>query len=114
MRLTFEALIALIACIAMMRVGAANTTMLAIPFGKGFAFNLGWAFLLLGPFVIVAAGNPVNMTDGLDGLAIVPSTLAAGPFRLLPYLAGNAPFPSHLCNPFRPGADAPPPLRPGL
>ncbi|MFO1168659.1 MAG: phospho-N-acetylmuramoyl-pentapeptide-transferase [Rhodoblastus sp.] len=104
MRLTFEALIALIACIAMMRVGAANTTMLAIPFGKGFAFNLGWAFLLLGPFVIVAAGNSVNMTDGLDGLAIVPSMIAAGAFALIAYLAGNAIFSNYLGINFVPGA----------
>ncbi len=104
MRLSFEALIALIACIAMMRVGAANTTMLAIPFGKGFAFNLGWAFLLLGPFVIVAAGNSVNMTDGLDGLAIVPSMIAAGAFALIAYLAGNAIFSNYLGINFVPGA----------
>ena len=104
MRLSFEALIALIACIAMMRVGAANTTMLAIPFGKGFAFSLGWAFLLLGPFVIVAAGNSVNMTDGLDGLAIVPSMIAAGAFALIAYLAGNAIFSNYLGINFVPGA----------
>jgi len=104
MRLTFEGLIALIACIAMMRVGAANSTMLAIPFGKGFAFNLGWAFLLLGPFVIVAAGNSVNMTDGLDGLAIVPAMIAAGAFALIAYLAGNAIFSNYLGINFVPGA----------
>ena len=104
MRLSFEALIALIACIAMMRVGAANATMLAIPFGKGFAFSLGWGFLLFGPFVIVAAGNSVNMTDGLDGLAIVPSMIAAGAFALIAYLAGNAIFSNYLGINFVPGA----------
>ena len=104
MRLSFEALIALIACIAMMRVGAANATMLAVPFGKGFAVNLGYAFLLFGPFVIVAAGNSVNMTDGLDGLAIVPSMIAAGAFALIAYLAGNAIFSNYLGINFVPGA----------
>ena len=104
MRLSFEALIALIACIAMMRVGAANATMLALPFGKGFAFNLGYGFLLFGPFVIVAAGNSVNMTDGLDGLAIVPAMIAAGAFALIAYLAGNAIFSNYLAINFVPGA----------
>ena len=104
MRLSFEALIALIACIAMMRVGAANATMLALPFGKGFAFNLGLGFLLFGPFVIVAAGNSVNMTDGLDGLAIVPAMIAAGAFALIAYLAGNAIFSNYLAINFVPGA----------
>ncbi|MFO1135631.1 MAG: phospho-N-acetylmuramoyl-pentapeptide-transferase [Rhodoblastus sp.] len=103
MRLSFEALIALIACIAMMRVGAANATMLALPFGKGFAFNLGLGFLLFGPFVIVAAGNSVNMTDGLDGLAIVPAMIAAGAFALIAYLAGNAIFSNYLAINFVPG-----------
>ncbi|MFV0279570.1 MAG: phospho-N-acetylmuramoyl-pentapeptide-transferase [Rhodoblastus sp.] len=103
MRLSFEALIALIACIAMMRVGASNATMLALPFGKGFAFNLGYGFLLLGPFVIVAAGNSVNMTDGLDGLAIVPAMIAAGAFAIIAYLAGNAIFSNYLAINFVPG-----------
>ncbi len=103
MRLAFEAAIALIACIAMMRVGPANATMLALPFDKGFAFNLGYGFLLFGPFVIVAAGNSVNMTDGLDGLAIVPSMIAAGAFALIAYLTGNAIFSSYLSINYVPG-----------
>jgi phospho-N-acetylmuramoyl-pentapeptide-transferase len=104
LRLTFEALIALIACIAMMRVGSSNATMLALPFDKGFAANLGYGFLLFGPFVIVAAGNSVNITDGLDGLAIVPSMIAAGAFALIAYLAGNAIFSNYLAINFVPGA----------
>jgi len=104
LRLTFEGLIALAACIAMMRVGPASATMLALPFDKGFAINLGYGFLLFGPFVIVAAGNSVNMTDGLDGLAIVPSMIAAGAFALIAYLAGNAIFANYLAINFVPGA----------
>ena len=102
-RLAFEAGIALIACIAMMRVGPANATMLALPFDKGFAINMSWGFLLFGPFVIVASGNSVNMTDGLDGLAIVPSMIAAGAFALIAYLTGNAIFSSYLAINFVPG-----------
>ena len=47
------------------------------------------AFLLFGPFVIVAFGNAVNLTDGLDGLAIVPVMIAAATLGLIAYLAGN-------------------------
>ena len=102
-RLAFEGLIALIACFAMMRVGAANATMLALPFDKGFAINLGYGFLVFAPFVIVAAGNSVNMTDGLDGLAIVPSMIAAGAFAIIAYLTGNAIFSNYLAINFVPG-----------
>ena len=52
--------------------------------------NLGWVFVLFGAFVIVGAGNAVNLTDGLDGLAIVPVMIAAASFGLIAYLAGNA------------------------
>ena len=51
-----------------------------MPFVNGFVVDLGWFFLLFGPFVIVAAGNAVNLTDGLDGLAIVPVMIAAATF----------------------------------
>ena len=66
------------------------------PFFKELVFNLGWAFVLLGAFVIVAAGNAVNLTDGLDGLAIVPVMIAAASFGLISYLAGNAVFAEYL------------------
>src|SRR5262245_54810968 len=57
-------------------------TSVVYPFFKELVFNLGWAFVLLGSFVIVAAGNAVNLTDGLDGLAIVPVMIAAATFGL--------------------------------
>ena len=56
---------------------------------KGYLLDLGWLFPIFGAFVIVAAGNCVNLTDGLDGLAIVPSMIAAGAFALIAYLVGN-------------------------
>ena len=62
---------------------------LAVPFDKHFVADLGLLFLLFGPVVIVAAGNSVNLTDGLDGLAIVPVMIAAGTFGLIAYFAGN-------------------------
>ena len=79
--------------IAMMgRLGTAQTTGLAVPFVNGFVVDFGCFFLLFGPFVIVSFGNAVNLTDGLDGLAIVPVMIAAATFGLIAYIAGNAIF----------------------
>ena len=54
-------------------------TSIAFPFFKEFVINLGYFFVLFGAFVIVAAGNAVNLTDGLDGLAIVPVMIRLRP-----------------------------------
>ncbi len=88
-RLAGEFIIAALACYAMMLVGATGATALAVPFFNGFVFDFGWGFLLFGPFVIVAFGNAVNLTDGLDGLAIVPVMIAAATLGLIAYIAGN-------------------------
>ncbi len=69
---------------------------LAIPFVKELMINLGPWFLLLGIFVIVGAGNAVNLTDGLDGLAIVPVMIAAATFGLISYLVGHKLFADYL------------------
>jgi phospho-N-acetylmuramoyl-pentapeptide-transferase len=88
-RLAIEFVIAAIACYAMMRFGMPGTTELAAPFVNGYLFDMGWGFLLFGPFVIVAFGNAVNLTDGLDGLAIAPVMIAAGTLGLIAYFTGN-------------------------
>jgi phospho-N-acetylmuramoyl-pentapeptide-transferase len=62
---------------------------LAIPFLKGWLLDLGWWWLLVGMLVIVGASNAVNLTDGLDGLAIGPIIMAGGAFGVLAYLTGN-------------------------
>ncbi|MGA7389979.1 MAG: phospho-N-acetylmuramoyl-pentapeptide-transferase [Pseudolabrys sp.] len=96
-RLIVEAVIAVAACTALANLGRGPmATSLVFPFFKELVFNLGWAFVLLGAFVIVAAGNAVNLTDGLDGLAIVPVMIAAATFGLISYLAGNAVFAEYL------------------
>ncbi|MBB3018036.1 phospho-N-acetylmuramoyl-pentapeptide-transferase [Microvirga lupini] len=103
-RLAIEALIAAIACIAisyMATPGLANK--LALPFSKDLIFNLGWFYIVFAGFVIVGAGNAVNITDGLDGLAIVPVMIAAGTFGFIAYLAGNAVFSNYLQIHFVPG-----------
>jgi phospho-N-acetylmuramoyl-pentapeptide-transferase len=103
-RLALEGLIAFAACALMMWVGGAYTTGLALPTINGFVVNLGFFFLIVGPFVIVSAGNAVNLTDGLDGLAIVPVMIASATFGIIAYLAGNAIFSTYLGINFVPGA----------
>ena len=103
-RLMIEAVIALIACFAISYVstpGLANK--LALPFSKDLLFDLGIFFVVFAALVIVAAGNAVNMTDGLDGLAIVPVIIATGTFGFIAYLAGNAIFANYLQIHFVPG-----------
>ncbi len=96
-RLAAEALVAVIACMLLTHIGRGPiATSLVFPFFKELVINLGWAFVLLGAFVIVGAGNAVNLTDGLDGLAIVPVMIAAASFGLISYLAGNAVFAEYL------------------
>src|SRR5690242_8338073 len=103
-RLLAEAIIAVLACTALAHLGRGPTaTSLVFPFFKELVINLGWAFVLLGAFVIVGAGNAVNLTDGLDGLAIVPVMIAAASFGLISYLAGNAVFAEYLQIHYVPG-----------
>lgn len=79
-------------------------TALAFPFVKEFAVDLGWGLLPFGMFVMVGASNAVNLTDGLDGLAIVPVMIAAACFALIAYLVGNAIFAEYLQLHHVPGA----------
>jgi len=69
---------------------------LALPFFKSALVDLGLAFVLVGMLVIAGAGNAVNLTDGLDGLAIVPVMIAAATFGLISYLIGNYKFATYL------------------
>jgi phospho-N-acetylmuramoyl-pentapeptide-transferase len=79
-------------------------TNLAVPFFKEFLIPLGLLFPLWGALVIVGSSNAVNLTDGLDGLAIVPVMITAGCFALIAYLAGNAIFSNYLGIPNVPGS----------
>jgi len=74
----------------------ALSSSLALPFLKDVLLNLGWFFLPFTVFVIVGASNAVNLTDGLDGLAIVPVMIAAGCFGFISYLVGNAIYSDYL------------------
>jgi phospho-N-acetylmuramoyl-pentapeptide-transferase len=96
-RLAIESLIAAVACYAFVRLGRDPlSSALVIPFFKDVVLNLGWFFIIFGAFIVVGAGNAVNLTDGLDGLAIVPVMVAAASFGLIVYLAGNAVFSDYL------------------
>ena len=69
---------------------------LAVPFFKDVLIPLGFAFPLFAAFVMVGSSNAVNLTDGLDGLAIVPTIIAGAVFALIAYLAGNHNFADYL------------------
>mgnify|MGYP000203027619 CR=1 FL=1 len=79
-------------------------TGLAIPFLKDVLIPLGWGLVIFAVFIIVGSSNAVNLTDGLDGLAIVPVMIAAGVFGLIAYLAGNAIYADYLQINLVPGA----------
>jgi len=78
-------------------------TQLIVPFVKDVVIDLGFGYVLLTYLVIVGASNSVNLTDGLDGLAILPSVMVAGGLGVFAYLAGNAIFARYLGIPFVPG-----------
>jgi phospho-N-acetylmuramoyl-pentapeptide-transferase len=83
---------------------SAPATKLAAPFVHGWIVDLAWLFLPFAAFVIVGAGNAVNLTDGLDGLAIVPVMIAAATFGIIAYLAGNDIFAHYLGINYVPGS----------
>lgn len=78
---------------------------LTVPFFKDFYLPLGlFGFVILSYFVIVGTSNAVNLTDGLDGLAILPSVLVASGLGIFAYVAGNILFSKYLFLPYIPGA----------
>lgn len=79
------------------------TNQLALPFFKDALINLGWFFVPFGMIVIVGAANAVNLTDGLDGLAIMPVMIAAGTLGVIAYVVGNFNFTEYLGVHFVPG-----------
>jgi phospho-N-acetylmuramoyl-pentapeptide-transferase len=96
-RIAIEAVIAALACIAIAQLGRPPFAMsLTFPFFKELVANLGWFFIVFGAFIIVGAANAVNLTDGLDGLAIVPVMVAAASFGAIAYFVGNAFYADYL------------------
>ena len=77
-------------------------TQLTVPFFKTWLINLGPLFPLLAYFVIVGSSNSVNLTDGLDGLAIMPIVMVAGALGIFSYVSSNAVYAHYLAIPFVP------------
>lgn len=78
-------------------------TQLALPFFKNVFIPLGFFYLILSYFVVVGSSNGVNLTDGLDGLAILPIALVGGALGIFAYLGGHAEFAHYLAIPYVPG-----------
>jgi phospho-N-acetylmuramoyl-pentapeptide-transferase len=104
-KLAVQALIGLVAAAWMMSLMRPDVAgMLAVPVFKDLLIPLGLLFPLFGMLVMMGASNAVNLTDGLDGLAIVPTIIAAGVFALIAYLVGNRIFSDYLQVHHVPGA----------
>jgi phospho-N-acetylmuramoyl-pentapeptide-transferase len=101
MRLFLEFAIAGLATWLMVRMSG---THLYLPFVQGAVIDISWAYIPFGAFVIVAFGNSVNLTDGLDGLATMPVIIACMAFTLIAYLVGNVKYATYLGIPHVPGA----------
>lgn len=100
-RLAFEFAIA---GTAVALISSQSGTDLYLPFVKGPVVDLGWFYIAFGAFVIVAFGNAVNLTDGLDGLATMPVIIACIAFMMIAYLVGNVRYAEYLGIPFVRGA----------
>jgi len=77
-----------------------HETQLMVPFFKDVAIDLGWLFIPLVYFVIVGSSNAVNLTDGLDGLAILPTVMVAGALGIFVYVTGHVKFAGYLQIPY--------------
>jgi phospho-N-acetylmuramoyl-pentapeptide-transferase len=74
-----------------------------LPFFKNFVLDIGWGYIILTYFVIVGTSNAVNLTDGLDGLAIMPTVMVAIGLGVFAYLSGHSNFAHYLAIPYLPG-----------
>lgn len=96
-KLVAQAAVALLACLLISTIAPAHhATHLSVPFFKNVLIDLGYFYFVFGVVVIIGASNAVNLTDGLDGLAIVPIVIAGCCFGLIAYLTGNAKFSDYL------------------
>ena len=101
----WQSIVAIIAVIYLYK--AANTqveTQLIVPFIKDIVIDLGLFYIILSYFVIVGSSNAVNLTDGLDGLAILPTVMVAGALSIFAYVTGHVYFADYLGIPYIAGA----------
>nr|MDA3876244.1 phospho-N-acetylmuramoyl-pentapeptide-transferase [Halothiobacillus sp.] len=100
----WQSVIALIVAVVLFNIAKTpQETGLILPLFKDVLIPLGFGYILLTYFVIVGSSNAVNLTDGLDGLAIMPTVLVAGGLSVFAYVTGNAKFAMYLGIPYVPG-----------
>jgi phospho-N-acetylmuramoyl-pentapeptide-transferase len=102
-KIAAEILIALFVSI-ILYIKPGFNSQVAIPFFKTVLPNLGWGYVLLSTFIIVGAANAVNLTDGLDGLAIGPAIICFATYVMFAYFAGNVKVSAYLQIPYVVGA----------
>ena len=97
----WQSLIALTAAVLLFQTAQSPAeTHLIVPFFKNVALDLGWGYVLLTYFVVVGSSNAVNLTDGLDGLAILPTVMVAGALAIFAYVTGHIRFAEYLSIPY--------------
>ena len=95
MKILWQSVIGLIAALALYHTAQFPIeTQLIVPFIKNILIDLGWFYVVVTYFVIVGSSNAVNLTDGLDGLAILPTVLVGGALGVFAYLTGTSIFPT--------------------
>ena len=92
----WQTMVGLATAIFLYQISHPEQTFLLIPFIKDVMPQLGMFYIVMTYFVIVGTSNAVNLTDGLDGLAIVPTVMVAGAFALFAYVTGNVNFANYL------------------
>lgn len=101
----WQSIIALSAAIFLFKTAQVPAeTQFIVPFFKEIILDMGWTYVVLTYFVIVGTSNAVNLTDGLDGLAILPTVMVAGALAIFAYLTGHITFAEYLSIPYIPKA----------
>jgi len=100
----WQSLVALAASLVVfLTAGEPIETTLIVPFFKHLTWEMGWLFVPFAYFVIVGTSNAVNLTDGLDGLAILPTVMVGGALGIIAYATGNVIWSEYLLIPYVPG-----------
>ncbi len=97
----WQSIIALVVAVYLFKTAGINETQFVFPLFKSLTFELGFfSYVVITYFVIVGSSNAVNLTDGLDGLAILPTVMVGGALGLIAYLTGHVEFASYLSMPY--------------
>ena len=103
-KLKWQSILALLATIFLFQTATIpSETQFIVPFFKNFILEMGWMYVAVSFLFIVGFSNAVNLTDGLDGLAIMPTVMVGGALGIFAYLTGHANFSAYLSIPYIPG-----------